>query len=68
VRITSPPTVAGDTVIIGTQAGQVVALDARSGKPQWTFQTQGRITASPVVAGGVMYVASHDGTLYAVTQ
>jgi outer membrane protein assembly factor BamB len=58
--------VAGDTVLIGTERGTVVALDARTGKQLWTFQTQGRITASPVVAGGVMYVASHDGMLYAV--
>ena len=68
LHLTTAPTVAGDSVLIGTQTGMVVGLDAHRGTVQWTFKTDGKISASPIVAGDTMYVASHDGTLYAVTQ
>ncbi|PON18020.1 hypothetical protein C2W62_10150 [Candidatus Entotheonella serta] len=32
----------------------------------WGRTSQGAISASPIVAGDTMYVASHDGVLYAV--
>lgn len=64
--ITAAPTVAGNTVLIGTETG-VVGLDAATGAHRWAFRTHGKVTGSPVVAGGTMYVASHDGVLYAVT-
>ena len=55
------------TVLVGTLDGRVVALATRSGKQLWVFRTNGQITGSPVVVGDTMYVASHDGTLDAVT-
>lgn len=33
---------------------------------KWTFSTRGAIVSSPAVAGGVVYVGSADGGLYAV--
>ena len=66
--ITAAPTVAGTTVLVGTQDGVVVGLDAHTGAVLWDFTTAGTITGSPIVAGDTMYVASHDGTLYAVTR
>ncbi|MCI0781321.1 MAG: PQQ-binding-like beta-propeller repeat protein, partial [Chloroflexi bacterium] len=47
--------------------GKVLGLDTATGKVIWDFQTQGQITAGPVVAGDTLYVASRDGTLYALT-
>jgi outer membrane protein assembly factor BamB len=35
---------------------------------KWTFQTGGPIVGSPVVAGGVVYVASLDTYLYAIDR
>jgi len=35
---------------------------------KWTFKTGGPIVGSPVVAGGVVYIGSFDGNLYAVDQ
>jgi len=35
---------------------------------QWTFKTGGPIVASPVIADGVVYIASLDKHLYAVEQ
>jgi len=31
----------------------------------WTYPTGGAVNSSPAVAGGVVYVASSDNTLYA---
>lgn len=33
---------------------------------KWKFQTKGRVIASPAVVGGVVYVGSTDGRLYAL--
>ena len=32
----------------------------------WSVATGGPITSSPAVAGGTVFVGSHDGKLYAV--
>jgi len=55
-------------VLIGTQDGVVFGLEAHTGAVLWDFTTAGTITGSPIVAGDTMYVASHDGTLYAVAR
>jgi outer membrane protein assembly factor BamB len=55
-------------VLVGTQDGLVVGLQAQTGAVLWDFKTAGKLTASPIVAGDTMYVASHDGMLYAVSR
>jgi outer membrane protein assembly factor BamB len=32
----------------------------------WDYKTGDRISASPTLADGVIYVGSHDGHLYAI--
>lgn len=50
------------------RTGQAFVKGPRSANPVWAFRTQGRIYADPVVgADGTLYVASHDGFLYAVS-
>lgn len=34
--------------------------------PLWTVETQGPVSATPVIADGVAYVGSYDGNLYAI--
>jgi outer membrane protein assembly factor BamB len=54
--------------LVGTEEGNVFGLDAANGDVLWQFQAgTGEIVDSPVVAGDTMYVASVDGTLYAIT-
>ena len=67
-KITAAPTVAGDTLLIGTEKGSVFGLEVSTGKILWEFETGAKITASAVVAGDTIYIASHDGKLYAVTE
>ncbi len=65
-KITSAPTVAGDTALVGTETG-LVAVDAHTGDIRWEFPTGGKITGGPAAAGNTIYVSSHDGSLYALT-
>ncbi|MCI0785568.1 MAG: PQQ-binding-like beta-propeller repeat protein [Chloroflexi bacterium] len=68
VGISTGPSVAGNTVLVGTQEGRVFGLDAASGDVLWQYRAGNeKIVGSPVVAGDTMYVASADGTLYAIT-
>ena len=34
-------------------------------RKDWTYTTGGAVESSPVVAGGIVYVGSHDHNLYA---
>jgi outer membrane protein assembly factor BamB len=35
---------------------------------KWKFKTKGEVNSSPAVAGGMVYVGSNDGSLYAIDQ
>ena len=67
-NITAPPTVAGDTLLIGSEFGTAHGLDVDSGGIKWTFETAGKITGSPIVSNGVLFITSHDGKLYALSD
>ena len=57
----------GGIVFAGTREGNLIALDAKTGKSLWRFQTGGTIASAPIsyavdgkqfialAAGGVMY-------------
>ena len=75
--IDDSPAVAGGVVYVGSTDGKLYALDATGTTnctgtpttctPLWTATTSGAITfSSPAVAGGVVYVGSTDGKLYAL--
>ncbi|MEU0482671.1 PQQ-binding-like beta-propeller repeat protein [Streptosporangium sp. NPDC006013] len=55
-----------DTVFAQEEGGTLHALDAATGAPRWHFQTGGRFQTLPVVAGGLVYVGSSNGNLYAL--
>jgi outer membrane protein assembly factor BamB len=60
---TAPVSAGGMTFVAGSD-GAVRALDAASGKPQWTAYTGGMIKYPPVVSQGRVYVGSGDGHVY----
>ena len=62
----SSPVVVGDVVYVGANNGNAYGLDANTGEEVWVFTTGAEVTASPVFANGMLYVASQDGTLYAI--
>jgi outer membrane protein assembly factor BamB len=78
-RIWSSPAVAGGAVYAGSLDGKLYKANAADGTLRWAFATDGAaldsgafgydrrtIQSSPSVGGGIAYVGSRDGTLYAV--
>ena len=52
----------------GCDGGQVYGLDARTGRKQWEYKTDGKIDVCPAIADGVVYVSSDDGHVYALAS
>ncbi|MHB1426022.1 MAG: outer membrane protein assembly factor BamB family protein [Gemmataceae bacterium] len=51
-------------VLAGSRDKRLHALERKSGKELWNFATEGKVDASPVVAGSRAFVPSLDGNLY----
>ena len=64
--VTSSPAVANGVVYVGSNDGNVYALDASSGALLWSYSTGGHVESSPAVANGVVYVGSWDLKVYAL--
>src|ERR1700682_4373803 len=64
--VVSSPAVADGVVYVGSNDGNLYAIDAASGKQKWTFRTGSRVDSSPLVANGVAYFGSYDGNFYAL--
>ncbi len=66
------PATEGDTIFVGGGgfggSGRVMALDATSGEPRWSFTPNGPVQASLTYADGKVFFAtnSEDGTIYAL--
>lgn len=60
------PVVAGGILYIGSLDGKMYALDAMTGKIEWTFETGGPIRHSAAVVGGRVFFGSHDTNVYAL--
>ena len=78
-RIRTTPAVGDGRVVFGTQAGHVVALHERDGRPAWDFATEGAgrtfddrgndttsVASAPTIAAGSVFVGGRDGFLYAL--
>jgi len=58
----SAPVVAGDTLLVASvHQGRVIALDARGGKPVWSYAAGGRVDTPPTVHGGWVLFGAADG-------
>ncbi|HEX2841435.1 PQQ-binding-like beta-propeller repeat protein [Hyphomicrobium sp.] len=64
---TQPPCVAGESVFVVDTSGQLMALHRRDGKVQWTTKLPGSNTwTGPVLANGILWLASKEGQLAGV--
>ena len=64
-RVYSSPAVANGVVYVGSDDGNVYALNASTGAKLWSYTTGSYVDSSPAVANGVVYVGSSDGNVYA---
>jgi outer membrane protein assembly factor BamB len=62
----STSAVVNGVVYVGSDDGNVYALNATSGTKLWNFTTGDSVASSPAVVNGVVYVGSGDGNLYAI--
>lgn len=46
----------------------VYGFDAADGEELWRFETGGDVRPSPAVVGGVVYIGSGDGNVYALHE
>lgn len=52
------------SLIYTNTAGEIKAVNRKSGRPAWSYQTHGKIYSTPVVHQGKVWVASSDTYLY----
>ncbi|GAB4451436.1 MAG: PQQ-binding-like beta-propeller repeat protein [Armatimonadaceae bacterium] len=55
----------GSRVYVPTMGGDLVALDAKTGREQWRVKTGGSIFSTPLVAENTVYFGSADHYVYA---
>ncbi len=78
LRGTSTPLVEGGVVLAGFASGKMVALEADNGREVWDsavavphgrteLQRMVDVDASPIIRGGVLYAASYQGRMVAVS-
>ena len=68
-EVWAAPAIAGSIVILANwhnQSGKVRALRLENGDDLWSVSTKGRITASPIISRGMVYVATEAGELLAL--
>lgn len=62
------PVVAGGKVVFGSSVdGCVYAIDAKTGKPCWSFLTKAPVRFAPAVWKDRLFVGSDDGYLYCLS-
>jgi outer membrane protein assembly factor BamB len=60
------PTVLGNSVYYGDQAGNVVSLQTRTGRVNWTYHATGPVKGGPAIAGGDLYFGDYSGHAYSL--
>ena len=65
-EVISSPAIADGVVYVGSNDGDLYAIDQKTGSKKWDFPTGARITSSPAVANGLIYFVSYDANFYAV--
>ena len=62
--IYSTPVTDGKSLFIGDDVGVMYSLDKKTGKTNWTFDTDMRIVGSPAVSDGVVVFGSANYNIY----
>lgn len=64
--IRSSPATDGNTFVVGSDDGNLYALDIDNGKFKWKFKTEKSIFSSPSIVGDAVLFGSLDGNYYCV--
>lgn len=64
--VLSSPTVANETVYVGSDDDAVLAFDLATGSEVWRFETDAAVDSNAAVVDGILYIADNHGTVYAL--
>lgn len=56
------------TVYVGSDNGEVRALDRKTGRMTWTFRADGAVASRPAVLPNLVFFAAKTGSVYAVNR
>jgi outer membrane protein assembly factor BamB len=62
--VVAAPLVRRGMVLVGATSGNLSALDARTGRILWSFQSAGGFRAGPLAAGDTLLLADTRGTIH----
>ena len=62
--VVAGPLVRRGTVLVGATSGNLSALDARTGRVLWSFQSAGGFRVRPLAAGDTLLLADTRGTIH----
>ena len=65
-KIFSSPIVQNGIVYIGSEDGNLYAIEEKTGKVHWKFKTGGAVHSSPAILNNTVYIGSFDGHYYAI--
>lgn len=65
-KIAGGLSLAYETLYFGTEDGDVIALDAKTGELKWRVQVRGEVLAAPAIDEGIVVVNTGAGTLFAL--
>ena len=64
--VISSPTIAGAVVYVGSNDGNVYALDLATGARRWRSEIGSAVPSAPAVGNGLVYATARDGSLSAL--
>jgi eukaryotic-like serine/threonine-protein kinase len=65
-EVVSSPAIVDGVIYVGSNDGNLYAIDQQTGAKKWAFTTGARVASSPAVDRGLVYFNSYDGNFYAV--
>ncbi len=65
-EVVSSPAIVDGVIYVGSNDGNLYAIDQQTGAKRWAFTTGARVASSPAVDRGLVYFGSYDGNFYAV--
>jgi outer membrane protein assembly factor BamB len=60
--------VVGQRVFVGSDDGNLYALDLATGGERWRFEAGGAICASPAVGEGCLVIGTEQGVVYCFAE
>ncbi|WP_340678753.1 outer membrane protein assembly factor BamB [Paraglaciecola sp.] len=65
-KISGGLSIAYETVFLGTENGEVIALDAKNGQVKWQTTVKGEVIAAPAIDEGVVVLNTGSGMVFAL--